>query len=345
MGEANANLLSLIKISSLKSSHRLTAKDKSNLENRAAQGEEMDESELQVAYRVTQDNRDDLRWQHRQVWRDICEQEICDRGSPYFLVRFSFEQGADPVVDCSMDEAGKPKPPQAAVPDTQNKARKTFGEYDMVDERGHDVNITTVSTGKSTAEYMYEHTEGLEKFKSRMSYINHELNLGLTQYFTNVHFFTRKSNTPLLPSGLAGIGGVPGNSLDNPDNIRIKLPDFSNTRVKDATYHDMPQPFTGGWPVLLDFTAFVENHCRNYQEVLEYTAPSGIKWKRGPGAANKEYKKAVDMYQQWIVLQDAAEKAATAQHSTYFSQQLKRLRLARIYVRETYHHGDSEELE
>lgn len=332
----------------MKNSHRLTAKDKSNLEKRAAQDEEVDESELQVAHRVTQDNRDDLRWQHRQVWGEICEQEICDRGSPYFLVRFSFEQGEDPVVDCDMDEAGKAKPLQAAVPDTQKKVRKTFGEYDMVDDRGHDVNITTVSTAKSTAEYMYEHAEGLETFKSRLGYINYELNLGLGQHFANLNFFPQKTTKPLLPAGLAGIGAMPGNSLDNPKNIRIKLPDFSKTKIKDATYHNVEKPFTGGLPVLLSFTAFVKKHCQNYRDVLEYTTPSGIKWKKGPGRAKKGYEEATDMlwdmYQQWIVLQDAAEKAATGQYAAHFSQLVRRLRLARIYVRETPHPEDSEQL-
>ncbi|KAG7294220.1 hypothetical protein NEMBOFW57_004290 [Staphylotrichum longicolle] len=334
----------------LKNSHRLTVKDKSNLEKRAAQEEEVDESELQVAHRVTQDNRDNLRWQHRQVWEQICEQEICDRGSPYFLVRFSFEQGEDPVVDCDMDEAGKPKPLQSAVPDTQKKVHKTIGEYDMVDDRGHDVNITTVSTAKSTAEYMYEHAEGLETLTARLSFMNYELNLGLGQHFSNLNFFPQKKSTKqLLPAGLAGIGAMPGNSMDNAKNIRIKLPDFSKTKVKDATNQDTAKPFTGGWPELLSFTAFVKQTCQNYKDVLEYTTPNGIKWKKGRGRAKNGYEEATDMlwkmYQQWIVLQDAVEKAATGQYATHVSQQFRRLKLARIYVRPTPHREDLEELD
>src|SRR4051794_22104992 len=121
---------------------RLKAEDKSNPAKRPPPGKEAEMLELQVASRVTQDNRDTIPWQSRQAWGQICQQEICDSGSPYFLVRFSFEHGEDSVVVFDMDEAGKKKALQAAVPpDTQKKLRKSIDEYDMVDKRGHDVNI------------------------------------------------------------------------------------------------------------------------------------------------------------------------------------------------------------
>jgi hypothetical protein len=169
----------------------------------AAEEEEPPLNNRQILKYKGQENRENIRWHTREkTWNLICDQEICDYGSPYFLIHFSFEDGQEPVVDFSMDETGQQKMTQAAI---QAAANSTVslpviddGEERVYYDGEESVHVATRDPNKALPDGQfattrldeYKHAEGMGSHRERMAYVQHQMqpnNFKLAEYMTGIN--------------------------------------------------------------------------------------------------------------------------------------------------------------
>ncbi|KAI0412129.1 hypothetical protein F5X98DRAFT_380064 [Xylaria grammica] len=171
----------------------------------------------QILKMILKENRSTIVWHAREAWSDICDQKICDRGSPYFLIRFWFEEDGDTVVDCAMDENGQAKRPQdpygtkegsdsdseympiedgedvsdEEASDDNGHSSESMMEQEVTKHSGTQSSVVTSKnkkTGKETKSE-YEYAPGVENYEGLTALIRFEMmniNFQLARDFTNI---------------------------------------------------------------------------------------------------------------------------------------------------------------
>ncbi|KAI1170963.1 hypothetical protein F4777DRAFT_583403 [Nemania sp. FL0916] len=106
-------------------------------------GEEPERTDRQDFDLIVKENRMEIIDQARSIWSTICEQEICDRGDPYWLVRFSFEDdNGPPAIDAWLDPDGYPaivdiEEPEIRLQRSTDKSARAL-VYDLFEQKGTD---------------------------------------------------------------------------------------------------------------------------------------------------------------------------------------------------------------